>query len=145
VPSLTALRLLLAREDAAACCSSTSADRAASALVVGSPTPLPSLQLPHLPSAAHEVAVVAAALDSPSALLLVGEEARATTVLAQLAEAPLSVVHLASHSRPRCLALAPTGADASADASAEEGADEHASPPFDEGLLFMETVSETRT
>ena len=91
--------------------------------------------------------MVAAALDTPSELLLVGKEARATTILAQLAEAPLSVVHLATHSRPRCLALAPTMPDPSSEptastAIAEEGAEQDTAP-LDEGLLFMDAVSET--
>lgn len=142
VPSLTTLRLMLEREEAA-----KTEHRTAAALVVGCPTALPSLELPSLPSAAHEAEVVAAALDTPSELLLVGEEARATTILAQLAEAPLSVVHLATHSRPRCLALAPTMPDPSSEptastAIAEEGAEQDTAP-LDEGLLFMDTVSET--
>ena len=75
VPSLTTLRLLLEREDGVLT-AAASEERAASALVVGSPTPLASLELPHLPSAAHEAEVVAAALGTPAELLLVGEEAR---------------------------------------------------------------------
>ena len=145
VPSLTTLRLMLEREEAA-----KAEHRTAAALVVGCPTALPSLELPPLPSAAHEAEVVAAALETPSELLLVGAEARATTILAQLAEAPLSVVHLATHSRPRCLALAPTMPDPNSEpgastAIAEEGAEQGAedTAPLDEGLLFMDTVSET--
>ena len=45
-------------------------------LQVGSPVALPSLELPQLPSASHEAEVVAAALDTPSELLLLGEEVR---------------------------------------------------------------------
>ncbi len=79
MPSLSCLHLLLEREKAAAV-----EQRTAAALVVGDPVALPSLELPPLPSAAHEAEVVAAALETPSELLLLGAEARATTILAQV-------------------------------------------------------------
>jgi CHAT domain-containing protein len=114
-PSLTVMRQLLARADAA------DALNARDALVVGGARTAPSFGLPDIPHSECEARVVASTLGALGGML-VGEAAEARLLGDVLASHPLQFVHIACHARPNCLAvgtLTASSAQAAEEAEAE--------------------------
>ena len=105
-PSLSILRTLIARSTIAA---AKVADIGTASLVVGDARPASSFELPPLPFTKIESVEIAACLKSEP---LLADAATARAVGSEMASKPFCCIHLACHSRPRCLAFAPLISDA---------------------------------
>lgn len=101
-PSLTALKLLLDREEGSAAARASS-----SRLVVGGPSAAAGLELPPFPGAAAEAERVAACVGAEAEELLLGPAAKLDTVLERLKDSPVGLLHLAAASCAKWVALTP--------------------------------------